>query len=126
MDKKDLIFNKNTIQALKTNYSPIEKIKIIDNSTTNTFNTFNTFWKCVERNGDLKSMINSAEITNSEQKLDIEEETINYNDKNNQNDSAIFIEDQIASPDTVLKVLKVLKVLVDTLLSRIFISSIGE
>ena len=42
--KRSLVFNKNTIEKLKVNYSPIEEIKILDNNvSTNTFNTFNTF-----------------------------------------------------------------------------------
>jgi hypothetical protein len=52
--QRSLVFDKTTIQKLKTNYSPIEEIKIKDNSTTNTPNTFNTFWKGVERNGSHK------------------------------------------------------------------------
>jgi hypothetical protein len=55
---KPHIFNKATIQKLKTNYSPIEEIKIKDNfTTTNTFNTFNTFWKGAERNGSHKDTL---------------------------------------------------------------------
>jgi hypothetical protein len=55
--KRSLIFNKNTIQKLKTNYSPTEEIKVLDNSTTNTSNTFNTFWKGVERHGSHKGIL---------------------------------------------------------------------
>ena len=70
-----LVFNKSTIQALKTNYSPIEKIKIIHNSTTNTFNTFNTFWKGVERNGHYKDSLKRIEIAKDTERSEIGEET---------------------------------------------------
>lgn len=70
--KRYLVFNKTIIQKLKTNYSPIEEIKIIANSTTNTSNTFNTFWKGVESHKDISK---SIEGVKDKERLEIDEET---------------------------------------------------
>jgi hypothetical protein len=72
--KRSLVFNKSTIQKLKTNYSPIEEIKIIYNSTTNTSNTFNTFWKGVERNGSYKDIPKSSETSRNVADLGFQED----------------------------------------------------
>ncbi len=75
--KRSLVFNKTTIQKLKTNYSPIKEIKIINNSTTNTSNTsntFNTFWKCVERNERHKDTLKSNETVKNTDDLGIDED----------------------------------------------------
>jgi hypothetical protein len=106
--ERPLVFNKTTIQN-SINYSPIEEIKILYNSTTNTFNTFNTFWKGVERNGDYKDKAKSNKITKSEQILDILDRISKNNDENNQNSSAILIEDKTKGSVKVLEVLEVLE-----------------
>ena len=64
-----MYLTRHNIQKLKANYSPVEEIKIIDNSTTNTFNTFNTFWKGVEINAHYSNKIKDTIITKSEQEV---------------------------------------------------------
>ena len=71
--KRFLVFNNTKIQKLKTKYSPIEEIKIIDNATTNTSNTFNTFWKGVERKESHKD---KQEIDNTTENMKDQEADI--------------------------------------------------
>lgn len=73
--KRSLVFNKNTIQKLKTNYSLIEEIKIIYDATTNTPNTFNTFWKGIERKESNRGTIKSIEMVKDPEELEIDEDT---------------------------------------------------
>ena len=106
--KRSLVFNKTNIQKLKANYSPVEKIKIIDNSTTNTFNTFNTFWKGVEINAHYSNKIKDTIITKSEQEVKEYEENSEYNNENSESKSTLLIEDKTVSSDKVLEPLEVL------------------
>jgi hypothetical protein len=57
--KRCLVFNKNTIDNLKDNYTATKEIVFLNNSLlNNTSNTFNSFWKSIERNTPIKKKIN--------------------------------------------------------------------
>ena len=86
--KRSLVFNKINIQKIKTNYSPIEEIKIIYNTT---INTFNTFWKGILRNDNYLGKLKSNIITKNEQELDVSEGNNDNNNEYDQNVSTILL-----------------------------------
>ena len=105
--KRSLIFNKNTIEKLKNNYSPIKEIAIL--STNVSTNTFNTFWNNIERNGIYDDNIKSNKITKCKHDLKKLEGNSESDNENKQNKSTNLIENNATSSDKVLEVLEVLE-----------------
>src|SRR6478672_11413759 len=87
--KRSLVFNKDTIQRLRSNYSKTQEIKVFSNKSLP--NTFNIFWNNVGKNTYFKDDDKSETIIKSEQKVGQtnEDKSINNNDKINNSKSIV-------------------------------------
>ena len=79
------MFNKSTLQKLKSNYSQTQEVKVFSNKSLP--NAFNTFWSNIEKNTYCKDDDKGETIIKSEQKN--EEKNINNNDKINNSKSFV-------------------------------------
>ena len=84
-EQRSLVFNKNTIQKLGSNYSQVQEIKVFSNNSLP--NTFNTFWSNIRNNIYYKDDEKSETIIKSEQPN--EEKSIDNNDKINNSKSFV-------------------------------------
>jgi hypothetical protein len=87
--QRSLVFNKNTLQKLQSNYSQINEIKVFSNPSLP--NTFNTFWSNIRKNIDCK--VDDKSETIIKRNLDVgqtnEDKSINNNDKINNGKSLV-------------------------------------